>query len=49
MGGNTTALAVNIEIGHTHTTETPVAVKLLCWAVRRASAKIYSNGKVEYF
>jgi tartrate/fumarate subfamily iron-sulfur-dependent hydro-lyase alpha chain len=49
MGGDTTALAVNIEVGHTHTTEMPVAVKLLCWAARRASAKIYSGGRVEYY
>ncbi|MEM2225863.1 MAG: fumarate hydratase [Candidatus Bathyarchaeia archaeon] len=48
MGGDTTALAVNIEVGHTHTTEMPVAVKLLCWAARRASARIYSDGRVEY-
>jgi len=47
MGGDTTALAVNIEIGHTHTPCQPVAVKLQCWAARRTSARIYSDGRVE--
>jgi len=48
MGGDTTALAVNVEWGCTHTPITPVAVKIHCWAVRRASARVYSNGMVTY-
>jgi fumarate hydratase subunit alpha len=47
MGGDTTSLAVNIEIGHTHTPCQPVAVKLQCWAARRMAARIHPDGKVE--
>ncbi len=44
LGGNTTALAVQIEIGATHTGSLPVAVNIQCWADRRATAKL-ENGK----
>ena len=48
LGGRTTALAVNIEIGHTHTAGLPVGVIFQCWAARRAAARIYPNGMAEY-
>lgn len=48
LGGNTTALTVKIETGHTHTAALPVAVILHCWAARSAEATIYSDGFVEY-
>jgi fumarate hydratase subunit alpha len=48
LGGRTTALAVNIEIGHTHTAGLPVGIIFQCWAARRAAARIYPNGMVEY-
>lgn len=48
LGGRTTALAVNIEIGHTHTAGLPVGVIFQCWAARRAAARIYPNGRAEY-
>jgi len=48
LGGKTTALAVNIELGHTHTASLPVAVVFQCWAARRSEANIYSNGCVEF-
>jgi tartrate dehydratase alpha subunit/fumarate hydratase class I-like protein len=47
LGGDTTALAVNIEVAHTHIPCLPVAVQLQCWACRRATVRIYSDGKVE--
>ncbi|MHB1376601.1 MAG: fumarate hydratase [Candidatus Humimicrobiaceae bacterium] len=40
LGGNTTALAVNIEFAPCHIAEMPVAVSFLCHSARRASAKI---------
>lgn len=47
LGGNTTALAVNIELAHCHTASLPVAVNLQCWANRRAGARIYGD-RVEF-
>ncbi len=47
LGGKATALAVNIEISHTHAPCLPVAIQLQCWCNRYATARIYSNGKVE--
>ncbi|MHB1334723.1 MAG: fumarate hydratase [Candidatus Humimicrobiaceae bacterium] len=40
LGGNTTALAVNIEFAPCHIAEMPVAVSFLCHSARRASANI---------
>jgi len=48
LGGKTTSLAVNIEIGHTHVASLPVGVVFQCWAARRAEAIIHANGNVEY-
>ncbi len=48
LGGNTTALAVNIEYASTHFYRTPMAFELNCWPGRRASARVFSNGTVEY-
>jgi fumarate hydratase subunit alpha/L(+)-tartrate dehydratase alpha subunit len=48
LGGAITTLAVHIEWAHTHITQNPVAVNTQCWPARRARAKIYPNGKVEY-
>jgi len=47
MGGDTTALAVNIEYSGTHRPWMPVAVNINCWPGRRASCRIYPNGQVE--
>lgn len=47
LGGQTTALAVNIEVRHTHAPCLPVAVQLQCWCNRYAIIRIHSNGKVE--
>jgi tartrate/fumarate subfamily iron-sulfur-dependent hydro-lyase alpha chain len=48
LGGDTTALAVHIEAAYTHITQNPVAVNTQCWPARRARAKIYPDGSVEY-
>ncbi len=47
LGGDTTALAVNVEYAFCHTASLPVAVNLQCWANRRASARIFEN-RTEY-
>ncbi len=48
LGGKTTALDLHIETADTHITSLPVAINSQCWAARKASAKIYSSGEVEY-
>ena len=47
MGGDTTALAVNIEYSGTHRPWMPVAVNINCWPGRRAVCRIYRDGRVE--
>jgi fumarate hydratase subunit alpha len=47
-GGDTTALAVNIEYASGHGF-TPVAVCFNCWINRRASARIYNSGEIVRF
>jgi tartrate/fumarate subfamily iron-sulfur-dependent hydro-lyase alpha chain len=48
LGGAVTTLAVHIEWAYTHITQNPIAVNTQCWPARRARAKIYPDGKVEY-
>ena len=48
LGGDTTALAVHLEVAHTHITLNPVAVNSQCWRGERSSAKIYRDGTVEF-
>ena len=48
LGGNTTVLRVHIKTAYCHTASLPVAVNLNCWAARKATAKIFSDGTVEY-
>ena len=48
LGGKCTVLGVNIEYAHRHPASYPVAVAFQCWAARRATACIHSNGAVEY-
>jgi fumarate hydratase subunit alpha len=47
-GGDTTALAVHIEVAAGHGF-IPVAVCFNCWPNRRLSARIFNGGAVEYF
>ena len=48
LGGKITVLDVKVDYAHRHPASYPVAVVVQCWAARRASARIYSDGKVEY-
>lgn len=48
LGGDTTAWAVNIEWASCHFYRTPMAFELNCWPGRRATARIYYDGKTEY-
>ena len=50
LGGDTFALAVNIEVADTHAAALPVAVEFYCWAsaLRRAKAQLFSDGMVVY-
>lgn len=47
-GGDSTAYAVHINYASGHGF-TPVAVCFNCWINRRRSARLYSDGRVEYF
>lgn len=47
MGGDTTALAVNIEYSGTHRPWMPVAVNINCWPGRKAVCRIHRDGRVE--
>ncbi|MBI5968839.1 MAG: fumarate hydratase [Deltaproteobacteria bacterium] len=48
LGGSVSTLAVHIEWAYTHITQNPVAVNTQCWPARRARAKIFPDGRVEY-
>ena len=47
MGGDTTALAVNIEYAGTHRPWMPVAVNINCWPGRVATCRVYPDGRIE--
>lgn len=47
-GGDTTAMAVHIDYAASHGFM-PVAVALNCWINRRAGARLYNDGSVEWF
>ncbi len=47
MGGDTSVLAVNIEYSGTHRPWMPVAVNINCWPGRRATCRLYRDGRVE--
>jgi fumarate hydratase subunit alpha len=48
VGGDTTALAVKVEMADTHTAICPVAINFHCWAARRSGARIYPDGNVKF-
>ena len=48
LGGKTTVLGVHIDFAYRHPASFPAAVAFNCWAARRASAKINTDGTVEY-
>ncbi|MBE0478101.1 fumarate hydratase [Candidatus Aerophobetes bacterium] len=47
MGGDTTALAVKIELSHTHTAIAPVAVNFHCWVARKGGIKIFPDATIQ--
>ena len=47
MGGDTTALAVQIEYTNRHPATFPIGMVVQCWCDRRQSIKINKNGEVE--
>ncbi|MEM1563772.1 MAG: fumarate hydratase [Candidatus Bathyarchaeia archaeon] len=48
LGGKTTVLGVHVEYAFRHPASFPAAVAFNCWAARRATARIHSDGSVEY-
>ena len=48
IGGNTTCLAVHMDIAGGHTAGASVAVSFYCWSARYSTAKIMSNEKIDY-
>jgi len=48
LGGDTTALRVNIEYAYTHTPWNPIAVDIQCWPNRRSLARIHDDQKITY-
>jgi fumarate hydratase subunit alpha len=48
LGGKTTLLGINIEYAYCHTASHPVGINIQCWAARRAAARIFPDGRVEY-
>ncbi len=48
LGGRTTVLGVRAEMAYCHTASLPIAVNLQCWAARRATARIYPDGRVRF-
>jgi L(+)-tartrate dehydratase alpha subunit len=48
LKSDTAVVDVHCEIAYTHTGGTPVGVSELCTAVRRATARIFNDGRVEY-
>lgn len=45
LGGDSTVLGVAIESAACHTASLPVAISLQCWAARRASVRIFDDGR----
>ncbi|MGD0056568.1 MAG: fumarate hydratase [Methanomassiliicoccales archaeon] len=48
LGGRATSLGVRVGLAHCHTASLPVAVNIQCWSARRASARIFLDGRVVY-
>ena len=48
VGGDTTALDVNVEIAYTHTCGLPIAISQFCLAYRRSTARIHADASVEF-
>jgi fumarate hydratase subunit alpha len=48
LGGLNTVLGVSIESASCHTASLPVAISLQCWAARRASVRIFPDGRTKF-
>jgi len=48
VGGDTLAFAVHIELAGSHTAVVPVGIIFECWAHRYSTARVYSDGRIEY-
>jgi fumarate hydratase subunit alpha len=48
LGGKFTVLGVNVDYAFRHPASYPAAVAFQCWAARRATARIHSDGSIEY-
>ena len=48
LGGLNTVLGVSIESASCHTASLPVAISLQCWAARRASVRIFQDGRTVF-
>lgn len=49
LGGDvSTVYEVFIDFAHRHPASLPVGVAIQCWAARKATARIYADGRVEY-
>lgn len=48
MGGRVTALDVHVDYAPRHPATLSVAVVMNCWAARRATMRIYADGRIEY-
>jgi fumarate hydratase subunit alpha len=48
LGGKSTVLGVKIESASCHTASLPVAISLQCWAARRASVRIFPDGRAVF-
>jgi fumarate hydratase subunit alpha len=46
LGGESTCLAVHIELADCHTASLPVGINIQCWAARKSEVTIYPDGKV---
>ena len=48
LGGRTTALAVHVEWASCHTASLPVGLNVQCYAARRATLRVYPDGRTEF-
>lgn len=47
LGGDTTVLGVNVEYAYRHPATLPVGIVTQCWAARRATIKVSSDGEIK--
>jgi len=47
VGGDTTCLAVHVEVAHRHPASLPLGILVQCWADRRARVHLHADGSAE--